>query len=203
MRVRQICTHSVHPAGMFYVYEQVYDENGKPLEGVFVDRNDDGIVDENDLYFYHNADPKVTYGFSTKLQYKNWDFSIAGHGNAGNWIYNSVAANSAELSRARLFANAFLSNRTEYAFDTNWQTSKVLSDYYVQNGSFFRIDNITLGYSFDKLFTSRLGGRIYATVQNPFVFTKYKGLDPEISGGFDDNFYPRPITYMLGLTLNF
>lgn len=200
----QLKAHAVdHPAGMFYVYEQVYDSNGKPLEGVFVDRNDDGVVDENDLYFYHNADPSVTYGFSTKLQYKNWDFSIAGHGNVDNWIYNSVASNSAELSRARLFANAFLSNRTSYAFDTNWQTSKVLSDYYVQNGSFFRIDNITLGYSFENLFSSRLGGRVYATVQNPFVFTKYKGLDPEISGGFDDNFYPRPVTYMLGLSLNF
>ncbi len=200
----QLKAHAVdQPAGMFYVYEQVYDSDGHPLEGVFVDRNDDGIVDENDLYFYHNADPSVTYGFSTKLQYKNWDFSVAGHGQGGNWIYNSVASNSAELSRARLFANAFLSNRTDYAFDTNWQTSKVLSDYYVQNGAFFRIDNITLGYSFENLFASRLGGRVYATVQNPFVFTKYKGLDPEISGGFDDNFYPRPVTYMLGLSLNF
>ncbi len=200
----QLRAHAVgQPAGMFYVYEQVYDENGKPLEGVFVDRNDDGVLNEDDLYFYHNDAPDVTYGFSTKLQYKNWDLGIAGHGSIGNWVYNSVAANSAELSTARLFSNAFISNKTQYALQTNWQTSKVLSDYYVQNASFFRIDNITLGYSFANVFKTRISGRVYGTVQNPIVFTAYDGIDPEISDGFDSSFYPRPVTFMFGLNLNF
>lgn len=199
-----LMAHAVdHPAAMYYVYEQVYDENGKPLEGVFVDRNDDGVLDENDLRFYHNATPDVTLGVSSKLQYKNWDFGIAGHGSIGNWNFNAVAANTAELSTARLYANAFISNKTHYALETNWSSSKPLSDYYVQNASFFRIDNITLGYSFANLFSSKVGGRVYATVQNPFVFTSYDGIDPEISSGFDSSFYPRPVTYMLGLNLNF
>lgn len=200
----QLKAHKVgHPAGMYYVYEQVYDENGRPLEGVFKDQNGDGIIDENDLRLYHHADPTVTFGLNTKLQYKAWDFSISSHGSLGNWNYNSVASNSAELAPARLFANAFLSNRTKYALKTNWQTSKVLSDYYVQNASFWRIDNITLGYSFKSLFgAENTGGRVYFTVQNPIVFTSYDGLDPEIAGGFDNNFYPRPVSFLFGVTLN-
>lgn len=188
---------------MYYVYEQVYDKAGNPIEGCYVDRNGDGLVNEDDLYLYHSADPKVMFGVSTKLQFKNWDFSIAGHGSLGNWNYNAVSSYNAELSPARLYANEFMSNLTQTALKTNFQSKKVLSDYYVQNASFFRIDNITLGYSFKKLFDSKLSGRVYGTVQNPFVFTSYDGLDPEVSGGVDSNFYPRPLTMMLGLNLNF
>lgn len=200
----QLKAHTVgNPAGMFYVYEQVYDNNGKPLEGVFVDRNNDGALTEDDLYLYHKADADFTYGMSTKFQYKKWDLAMAGHGSWGNWIFNGSAANNAELSAGRLFANSFLSNRPQSAFDTNFQAKTLLSDYYIQNGAFFRIDNISIGYSFEKLFGAKISGRVSGTVQNPFVFTAYKGLDPEIGGGVDNSYYPRPITYMIGLNLNF
>lgn len=200
----ELKAHAVgHEAGMYYVYEQVYDKNGKAIEGSYVDRNGDGVIDENDLYLYHSATPKFTYGISSKLEYKKWDFSIAGHGCVGNWNYNAVAANNAELSPARVYANEFLSNRVMSAFETNFQTKKVLSDYYVQNASFFRIDNITLGYSFSNIWHLKVPGRVYCTVQNPVVFTSYSGLDPEIDGGIDSNYYPRPLTAMFGLNLNF
>lgn len=199
----QLKAHAVgHEPGMYYVYEQVYDTNGKAIEGSYVDRNDDGLVNEGDMYLRHSAEPRLLYGISSKLQYKGWDFSVAGHGSLGNYNYNAVAANDAELAPARLYANEFLINVTRSAFDTNFQTKKVLSDYYVQNASFFRIDNITLGYSFKNILNSKLGGRVYATVQNPLVFTPYKGLDPEISNGEDTNFYPRPLTMLFGLSLN-
>lgn len=200
----QLKAHAVgHEAGMYYVYEQIYDTNGNPIEGCYADRNGDGQINEDDLYLYHSADPKVIFGLSTKLQYKNWDFSIAGHGAAGNYNYNAVAANNAEISPARIYANEFLTNRVMSAFDINFQTKKVLSDYYVQDASFFRIDNITLGYSFANLFNKKINGRVYGTVQNPFVITSYDGLDPEVGGGIDSNFYPRPLTVMFGLNLNF
>ena len=195
--------HAVNnPAGMYYVFQQVYDNNGKPIEGAFIDRDGNGTINEDDLYFYHNADPKMTFGIAAKLQYKQFDFSVAGHGSLGNWNYNGVAANSAALAPASVYSSSALTNKPKVAFETNFQEPQVLSDYYIQNASFFRIDNITAGYSFNGLF-GKMGGRVYLTVQNPIVFTKYDGLDPEISGGVDNSFYPRPITFMLGLNLNF
>ena len=189
------------PAGMWYMYEQVYDEAGKPIEGVFVDQNNDGVINEKDLHLYHKSTPDVTVGLNSKLQWRNWDFDIAGHGAFGNWIYNSMGGG--EMSPARLFANLFLTNRTVESLYSNFQTNKVLSDYYVRNASYFRIDNITLGYSFPSIGSLKTSGRVYATVQNPFVITSYSGLDPEIDGGYDNSFYPRPITFLLGVNLNF
>ncbi|MCR5456251.1 MAG: SusC/RagA family TonB-linked outer membrane protein, partial [Bacteroidales bacterium] len=201
--------HSVNnPAGMYYVFQQVYDANGKPIEGAFVDRNNDGTVNESDLYLYHNADPDVTFGISSRWQYKKFDLSLAGHGSIGNWNYYGVAANGAATNAQGIYSAGALVNKLASAFETSWQQSWPLSDYYIRNASFFRVDNITLGYSFDKIggeqsFLKGISGRIYATVQNPLVFTKYDGLDPEISGGVDNSFYPRPVTYLLGLNLNF
>jgi iron complex outermembrane receptor protein len=192
-----------YAAGMYYVYEQVYDNDKKPIEGLYVDRNNDGILDDNDMYIYHNATPKVILGFNTKLTWKSWDLSIASHGSIGNYNYNGMAANHAELAPARVFANEFLSNRYKSAFDSNFQMKQLLSDYYIQNASFYRIDNITLGYSFPSVGTMPVSGRVYGSVHNPFVFTKYQGLDPEISGGVDNDFYPRPISFILGVKLNF
>lgn len=198
-----IKAHAVNQhAGMFYVFQQVYNADGKPIEGAYVDRDGNGSINEDDLYFYHNADPKMIFGISTKLQYKNLDFSIAGHGNLGNWMYNGVAANSAALAPNSVYAVSALTNKTRSAFETNFQEAQVLSDYYIQLASFFRIDNITVGYSFQNVF-NKIGGRLYCTVQNPLVFTKYDGLDPEISGGIDNSFYPRPVTFLIGLNLNF
>ncbi len=198
-----IKAHAVNnPAGMFFVFQQVYDADGHPIEGAFIDRDESGSIDEKDLYMFHNADPKATFGVAAKLQYKKFDFSLAGHGSLGNWMYNGVAANSAALAPENVYSSSALTNKTRFAFQTNWQKAQVLSDYYIQLASFFRIDNMTLGYSFDKIF-DKVGGRVYCTVQNPFVFTKYEGLDPEISSGIDNSFYPRPVTFLLGLNLNF
>ena len=192
-----------NPASMFFVYEQVYDQDGRPIEGLFVDQNNDGVLDDNDLRPYHTADPNFTYGVNTKLQIKNWDFSVAGHGSAGNWVYNGIAANNSEIGAASIYANQYLRNRVKDALNTYWDMKKVLSDYYVQNAAFFRIDNITLGYTFQNLFGAKTTGRVYAVCQNPFVFTKYKGLDPEVAGGIDLDVYPRPVSFQLGLNLNF
>lgn len=199
----QLLVHSVgNPSGMYYVYEQIYDNSGKPIEGLYVDRNQDGMITENDLRPYQRSVPTWTGGLHTRLNWKNWDFSIAGHGSLGNYNYNAIAANSAELDRARVFANEFLANRTQSAFDTGFQLKQVLSDYYVQDASFFRIDNIVLGWAFKRIGRTMLNGRIYGAVQNPMIFTNYAGLDPEVNGGVDNDFYPRPLTVMLGLNLN-
>lgn len=191
------------PQGMYYVYEQVYDEKGMPIEGLYVDRNNDSTIDEKDLYKFHNATPDVTIGFNTKLIWKSWDFSIAGHGSFGNYNYNGIAISNSSLSSAEVYRNEFLGNRALSALDTNFLKRQALSDYYVQDASFVRIDNITLGWSFNKSRVIPFSGRLYGAVQNPFVFTDYEGLDPEVEGGIDTNIYPRPITYLFGVNINF
>ena len=200
----QLMAHTVGNAhSMYYVYEQIYDENGLPLEGMYVDRNNDGMINEQDLYLYHKPTADFTFGFNTKFIYKDWDLSMASHGSLGNYNYNAVAANNAELGSARVYNNEFLGNRVSSAFDTQFLMKQVLSDYYVQDASFYRIDNITLGWSFKKSQSIPVSGRLYGSVQNPFVFTKYDGLDPEVFGGVDNNFYPRPVSFLFGVNLNF
>lgn len=199
----------------FYVYEQVYDDNGKPLEGVYVDRNGDGVIDEKDRYYYKKPAADVTMGFGSKLDYKNWDFGFNGRVSLGNYVYNSMEANSAELALTSIYSNnLFLSNRPNSALSTNFQNKQLLSDYYVQNASFLKIDNITLGYTFNNIFKNKTNMRLYGTVQNPIIITKYKGNDPEVSyngndsksstaNGIDYNFYPRPLMFIFGVNLNF
>ena len=197
-----------HAANSFYVYQQVYDEAGKPIEGLYVDRDGNGQVNEDDKYFYKKPAADVTLGFTSKLIYKEWDFSFSMRANLNNYVYNNVASANAPISEGWVNNKGYLSNRPFSAFDTNFQNMNVLSDYYVQNASFLRCDNITLGYSFKNLFKV-LNGRIYGTVQNPFVITKYTGLDPEVSNssdktsGIDRNVYPRPLVSLIGISLNF
>lgn len=204
MRRYGINVHKVgYAAGMYYLYEQIYDQSGKPIEGFYKDRNNDGLINENDLRVFHKATPDYTFGINTKFKYKNWDISMASHGSIGNYNYNAIAANSAALSSSSVYANEFLVNRTRSAFDTNFQTVHTLSDYYVQDASFWRIDNITLGWSFKEVPNLFSGGRIYTAIQNPLVITNYKGLDPEVFGGYDGNVYPRPLTILIGTNINF
>lgn len=190
-------------ANMYYVYEQVYDSDGKPVEGLYVDRNSDGKINADDLRPYKKAAPDWTMGLNTKLTWKSWDLSIAGHGSFGTWNYNAMAAGNAGLSPTSVYVSETLVNRPRSAFETNFQIAQPLSDYYVQNASFFRIDNIVIGWSFGKSRLFPLAGRIFATVQNPFVFTSYKGVDPEVFGGYDGTLYPRPLTVLFGVNLNF
>lgn len=205
--------HTVgHPAYSFYVYQQVYDENGKPIENLFVDRNGDGRINESDKYIYKKPSADVLMGFTSKFIYKQWDLGFSLRASINNYVYNDIESNSSNMKM--LYApSGFLINRPRMVLDNNWEGlgNYYLSDYFVQNASFLKCDNITVGYSFDKLFGWKVTGRAYAAVQNVFTITNYKGLDPEIATGsgtdlnfgIDRNIYPRPLVSLVGLTLNF
>ena len=199
--------HAVgHPASSFYVYQQAYDQNGMPLEGVYVDRNGDGKITTADKYFYKSPAAPWTAGFTSKLQYKNWDFGFSLRASFDNYVFNDLEAGASNMST--VWSYSYLGNRPLRVIEKNWQTwDNALSDYFVQNASFLKCDNITLGYSFENLFKTGgykgISGRIYGTVSNVFTITKYNGIDPEVSGGIDNNIYPRPITAQLGVSLNF
>ena len=207
-----IQAHAVgHPASSFLVYQQVYDKSGKPLEGVVVDRNGDGIISEKDMYYFHSPHAPFTFGLSTRLEYKKWDFGMNFRANVGNYVYNDLFAGQANVSYNALWAQStYLGNRPKVSLVNNWQTYDIEathSDIYVKNASFLKCDNITLGYSFSDLFKSQnyegIGGRVYATASNVFCITKYEGIDPEVFGGIDNNIYPRPFTFVLGVNFNF
>ena len=190
----------------FYVYQQVYDTDGRPMEGVYVDRDENGVINADDKYFFHKPAADVTLGLNTTVNYKNWTLAASGHGSFGNWVYNNVASDGEML--ADLWTNNFTSNRLDSALWSNFNQACYLSDYYVRNASFFKFDNITLGYTFPQLCKSAkldraLGLNIYATIQNVATITRYDGLDPEVFSGIDNNLYPRPRTYILGLKFNF
>lgn len=195
-----------HPASSFYVYQQVYDENGKPIENEFVDRNGDGTINGDDRYFYKKPTADVLMGLTSRLSYKSWDFSFSLRASLNNYVYNSVEAGGSDCNPTSVYSFGALNNRPLMGVANNIQNLKdntLLSDYFVQNASFMKCDNITLGYSFKKLFGAPIGGRVYAAVQNVFTITKYKGLDPEVEKGLDNNIYPRPLTTLIGLSLNF
>lgn len=211
-----IQAHKVgYTASSFYVYQQVYDENGMPIENTFVDRNGDGIINDSDRYIYKKPSADVLMGLTSKMTYKNWDFSFALRASIGNYVYNDVLANRANVSATGIWSTSgFYSNRPVNALGLGFAGvgNYYMSDYFVQNASFLRCDNITLGYSFRNLFKTSayegIGGRVYATVQNPFVITGYEGLDPEVqtafdTPGIDNNVYPRPVTFLIGLSLQF
>ena len=199
--------HAVgHPASSFYVYQQVYDENGKPIENEFVDRNGDGTINGDDRYFYKKPTADVLMGLTSRLSYKSWDFSFSLRASLNNYVYNSVEAGGSDCNPTSVYSFGALKNRPLMGVANNIQSKNdntLLSDYFVQNASFMKCDNITLGYSFKKLFGAPIGGRVYAAVQNVFTITKYKGLDPEVEKGLDNNIYPRPLTTLIGLSLNF
>jgi iron complex outermembrane receptor protein len=194
------------PVTAFYCYQQVYDKNGQPIEGEFVDRDGNGVINSNDRYFYKKVDPDAVLGFTSKVTYKNWDLGFSLRASIGNYVYNGVEAGNSNMSTTGLYSGNAWHNRPVMCVAKNWQNVTAidaLSDYFIQNASFLKCDNITLGYSFDKVFGQKISGRVYATAQNVFTITKYKGLDPEISGGYDGNIYPRPFVGILGLSLNF
>lgn len=199
--------HAVgHAANAFYVYQQVYDAQGNPIENMYVDRNGDGIISDNDRYFYYKPTADVLMGLSSKFTYKNFDLGFSLRASLGNYVFNDVESNNSNMSKSAVYANSgFFSNFVKRHTNKNFQGigNYYLSDIYVQNASFLKCDNITLGYSFDSLFGSALKGRVYASMSNVFTITKYEGLDPEVSGGIDNNIYPRPMVSLVGLTLNF
>lgn len=197
----QIHTVGYAPSS-FYVFEQMYDESGKLLEGQFVDRNKDGIVNDNDKYRYENPAPRYTVGVTSNLNVSHFSFSFAGRANMGNFVYNNVQTDMGYLNRLYGTTN-YLSNVNQSAVDLQVvdQAKLTFSDHFVTAASFFRLDHVTIGYSFDHLIGDYLN--LSFTVQNPLVVTDYKGLDPEIGNGIDNSIYPRPRTYVLGLNVNF
>ena len=197
------------PINSYYVYQQVYDETGKPIEGAYVDRNGNGTIDDDDRYCYKSPAPDVIMGLTTKFIYKNWDFSAAFHASIGNYVYYDFLNSKAVLNEINA-SGAFRNTTTEavnLGFTGTATNPTNTSDYFVRNASYLKCSNMTLGYSFPALIKvgaeKICSGRIFFTVQNPFIITKYKGIDPEVSSGIDSNPYPRPISFQLGLNLNF
>jgi TonB-linked SusC/RagA family outer membrane protein len=184
----------------FYVYKQVYGANGKPLEGVYADLNGDGVINQQDLYHDHSAYPPFIYGFSTQFSYKKWTLSTVLRANVGNYMYNNIA--SANGTQQNLISSGAINNASTDILNTGFVKGQYLSDYYIQNASFLKMDNLGLSYDVGQIFNNKnINLRVHANCQNVFTITKYTGVDPEIYSGVDNNFYPRPRTYTLGLNL--
>ncbi len=191
--------HAVgHPANSFYLFQQVYDANGAPLEGVYVDQNGDGQIDESDKIINKSPDPKVTMTFGSQFRYKNWDLGFNIRASIGNYVYNNVLSTKAVYNDLYGYGLNNLVKNDHY-----FEQPRYMSDYYLRNASFVRCDNITLGYTWSELLNGNLRIRLFGAVQNPFVITKYKGVDPEVFGGIDNSVYPRSTTYSVGLVATF
>ena len=194
-----------HAPYSFYVYKQVYDKNGRPIEGAYEDLNGDGVINDKDRYIYKDPFADVTMGFNTYFRYKNWDLSAAARASIGNYAYNNVASAKGYSNKATGNGQTYLSNvHTDYYNSgfTQITETNLASDYFIQDASFFRIDNVTLGYNLKEA-VKGMNIRLYGAVQNVAVFTNYSGIDPEIFRGIDNNFYPRPRTFIFGLNVKF
>jgi TonB-linked SusC/RagA family outer membrane protein len=188
----------------FYVYKQVYDTNGKPLNDVYADLNGDGKIDTNDRYLYKQSAPPVILGFSSNMTYKKLNLAFTLRSNLGNYVYNNIESQNGNYQNIN-YSTSYIGNVTRDANFTqfpNTTQNRYSSDYYIQNASFLRMQNATLGYNVGKVFNSRGNLNLSFAVQNVFLITKYTGLDPEIANGVDNNTYPRPRTYTFGLNLN-
>lgn len=195
----------------FYVYKQLYNEDGTPIEGAYGDLDGNGIINGDDRYIFRNADPKVTFGFASNLLYKGFDLYFNLRASIGNRLYNNTNSNLAQWGR--LEDQAVLGNVPVSVMDTNFETEGttelLLSDYYIEDASFLRMDNITLGYTFSNWLDGKASVRLYTGMQNVFVITEYSGLDPETwntginNQGVDNVIYPRPRTFLVGANVKF
>ncbi len=187
----------------YWVYKQVYNEAGNPIEGAYVDRNGDNMINDDDRYLYKDPYADIIMGLNTNMNYKNWDLAIVTRANLGNYAYNNMA--SSKVYELRATENSILTNLHRDYYNTRFQAlteTNLQSDYYIQDASFFKLDNITLGYTLPE-FVGESTLRIYGSAQNVATITDYDGLDPEIDGGIDNNFYPRPRSFAVGVNLNF
>ncbi len=193
-----------YPAFSFFPYQQVYNSNGLPVEGLYVDRSGKGgTVVGNSLNKYHFRKPAsdLLIGINSRLTFKKFDFSFSGRLSIGNYVYNNVQSGRAFYNGT--YQLGYFSNLPTAVSDTKFVSQQIYSDYYVQNASFFKMDNLSLGYNFDDVFSQKLKARVSFTVTNAFTITDYKGIDPEVNGGIDNNIYPRPRTFLVGLNLTF
>ncbi len=196
----QVLTEGYAPY-MFYVHHQLYTEDGKPIEGAYADINNDGNINTEDLYRYHSPSPDYILGFSTSVSYKNWSLSTSLRSYIGNYAYNGMAMNAGAFGT--MSYNAYqLNNLHKSYLETGFQSRQYLSDYYVENASFLKMDNLSLGYNFGKV-KDMFNLNVTAMVQNVFTITNYSGVDPEISNGVDNSFYPRPRIFSVSLGIDF
>ncbi len=193
------------PAYTFLVYEQVYDDNGDPIENQYVDQNGDGVINESDKIMYHSRDPKVTLTWNNSFQWKNWDLGFTLRANIGNYVYNKLGYDNSRIynvAAAQYQLGNLLADRPLFE-NSSSATLLPLSSYFVENASFLRCDNISLGYTFRNIAGSDFTLRLFGAVQNAFVITKFTGLDPEEFSGLQSSPYPRPITTTIGLVATF
>jgi iron complex outermembrane receptor protein len=170
---------------------------------LYVDRSGDGQITDADRYHYKKPSPDFYLGISSRFNYKNWDFYFAGRANFGNYVYNNVASENGVYERLYRPEGPYLSNINSSVYDVEFENPQYLSDYYIENASFFRMDNISLSYTFKNLMKDKVSLQLSGTVNNAFVITDYSGLDPEIPNGIDNNNYPRPRVYVFGVNLQF
>ena len=189
------------PANSFFVYQQVYDQQGKPVAGLYVDRDGDGEITIEDKYHFKSSAPDIIMGLSSRFEYKNWDFSFSSRASIGNHVYNDFEASNANFQYT--YSSTYLLNVPKSVMKTNFESQQLLSDYYVRDASFFKLDNVSAGYSFSNPFGLKSKLRWSFTVQNVLTISDYKGLDPEVFNGMDINVYPRPTTFIMGLNLEF
>ena len=188
----------------FFVYNQVYDADGNPIEGAYADLNGDNQITEEDRYLYRDPNPDILMGLQSTMRYNNWDLAMNMRVSLGNYNYNNFNSSNAQLNRVS-FNEGVLNNLPISVLDTNFQVTEnvQLSDYFIEDASFFRMDNIQLGYTFTNINKKNASLRLSGTVQNAFVISDYSGLDPEIFGGIDNTIYPRARTFLFGLNFNF
>ncbi|MWW24482.1 SusC/RagA family TonB-linked outer membrane protein [Algibacter lectus] len=202
----QILSEGFSP-NSFNVYKQLYDTSGNPIEGAYVDLNGDNVINEDDRYLKENPGADAILGFQSNVNYKNFDFSFNMRANLGNYVYNNV--NSSRSQYQLLQDNAVLGNLPTSVLDNNFQRTAdvIISDIYVEDASFLKMDNITLGYTFPNVSKKLKSIRLWAGIQNVFTITNYSGLDPEVSvgtdQGIDNNIYPRPRTILAGANFKF
>ena len=187
---------------MFYVYHQLYDsKTGKPIEGAYADHNNDGEINESDLYRYHSPAPKYIMGLSTSLRYKQLTLGMSFRANIDNYVYNGMGMSTGAFETVS-YNNSQLNNLNTSFLKTGFKTRQYLSDYYVENASFLKLDNLSLSYNVGKI-NKWASLTVSAMVQNVFTITGYSGTDPEVPNGMDNSFYPRPRTYSVSLGLQF
>ena len=187
---------------MFYVYHQLYDsKTGKPIEGAYADLNNDGEINDADLYRYHSPAPKYIMGLSTSLRYKQLTLGMSFRANIDNYVYNGMGMSTGAFETVS-YNNSQLNNLNTSFLKTGFKTRQYLSDYYVENASFLKLDNLSLSYNVGKI-NKWVSLTVSAMVQNVFTITGYSGTDPEVPNGMDNSFYPRPRTYSVSLGLQF
>lgn len=202
-------TIQIHSTGYapnsFWVYEQVYGTNGKPLEGVYVDRNGDGNIDTKDMYQFKKPYADFTFGLLSNLSYKNWDFSMSWRASLGNYMYDNIASSKGYLANS-VSQITPLNNINPSFFDSGFVSegnNRYFSDYYIKDASFIKLDNISVGYNFPEAFGKTTNLKFNFGIQNALVLSKYKGIDPEIFSGIDNTIYPRARMFVIGCNVNF